>query len=559
MEEWSYRESCSKILRTPSVMLDGNIPLPHQANCIMKTLLRSQVLFAAGLASCFFASTEPSWLNGSCHASEKVPTKKSSSDNRNDNLPTAGQPNVLNNSRGRIRLAEMIKLDKFQIVTARFHYVPATEGKHDIDSSVSGASHSFISLMLPNENLTDAYLKQQPIISPDSDIELPPYHSNFLKRVDVPFSQVQVWTRDGRQLGEEEVAHRLGVADSIALIQDDFGKLPEIIARPHMKDVLSENALFVNLAPHAEDISSLHSSLPGEPQKVRVVYIVSADREEVSEYTQALEHAIRDLQIWYANELGGVTFQLNDPVVEVVKSEQLANWYYSNPAGPDKDSWGFANTLADAQKLVGAKHFDPEFIWVLYSDGPGNQGRGGAGVACLPEDDLLGLIGKHPDQPEKRRWIAGLGHEVGHAFGLPHPSDTVKDSDAIMWLGIYGKYPKRTYLTAADKKILMRSPFFFLPTGECVTSCSRLVATYQYNGGSFERYEHLGTHYWVETSQGAEAEFRFEEETGEPSDFFTLDDSARGITIQIPKAGGEAKFSSNGRKDWANLYHLTLQ
>ena len=52
-----------------------------------------------------------------------------------------------------------------------------------------------------------------------------------------------------------------------------------------------------------------------------------------------------------------------------------------------------------------------------------------------------------------------MGHELGHAFGLPHPSDTKKHADAIMWAG-YRKYPERAYLTDDDKKILMRSGFF---------------------------------------------------------------------------------------------------
>jgi hypothetical protein len=59
--------------------------------------------------------------------------------------------------------------------------------------------------------------------------------------------------------------------------------------------------------------------------------------------------------------------------------------------------------------LLKARHDDLHYIWVIYSDGPGNKGRGGSGVTCLLEDDLLGLIGKHPTQKDAPRWVGGLG------------------------------------------------------------------------------------------------------------------------------------------------------
>ncbi len=91
------------------------------------------------------------------------------------------------------------------------------------------------------------------------------------------------------------------------------------------------------------------------------------------------------------------------------------------------------------------------------------QGRAIPGFAYLPEDDLLGLVGKHPTQKDPVRWVAGMGHELGHALGLPHPRDTKKHYDALMWAGFYGKYPDHCYLTDEDKAILARSPFIMAP------------------------------------------------------------------------------------------------
>jgi len=191
--------------------------------------------------------------------------------------------------------------------------------------------------------------------------------------------------------------------------------------------------------------------------------MVSADREERADYREAIEHAAVSMQRWYAGQLGGATFQLNDPVVEVTHSDKQARWFYDHPNGA-KDDWGYNNTLSEAARLLGAG-YDQEFTWVIYSDGPGNMGRGGSGVTCMPEDDLLGLIGEHPTQKSINRWIGGMGHELGHALGLPHPADTTKDADALMWGGFYGGYPDGAYLTEDDKATLSSSPFIRVRSG----------------------------------------------------------------------------------------------
>lgn len=296
----------------------------------------------------------------------------------------------------------------------------------------------------------------------------------------------------------------------------------------------------------------------GKLKQVRVIYLVSRDREEKPEYTAAIAHAIRDLQKWYGKQLGGPTFRLHDPVVEVEKSGRLAEWFYSNPNGVHEDNWGFNNTLDEAKGLVGAKYNDPNFVWVIYSDGPGNKGRGGGGVACLPEDDLLGLVGKHPTQEDKLRWIAGLGHELGHAFGLPHPKDTDKHADAIMWTGIYGKYPDKTYLTEDDKKILMRSPFFYNENDSPVLNAGTVVARYLYRGGAFEQQAGKGPILWKEIKSDSDAVFTFAESARNDRSI-VLQDKERGVTIQLPVSGGTSSISTDDGKTWSPLYEISKE
>jgi len=291
-------------------------------------------------------------------------------------------------------------------------------------------------------------------------------------------------------------------------------------------------------------------------RQVRVIYLVSRDREENVEYTAAIEDAIRNLQKWYGRQLGGPTFRLSNPVVEVVKSNRPADWFYGHPNGIRKDDWGYNNTLDEAKRLCGAKHNDPKFVWVIYSDGPGNKGRGGSGVTCLPEDDLLGLVGKHPTQKNKLRWIAGLGHELGHAFGLRHPSDTKKHADAIMWAGIYGKYPDKTYLTDDDKHILMRSPFFYHEDNTPVFQKGEVIVRYKYRGGAFEQHAGRGPIYWTETKTGSNASYTFEESRRDAKYIF-LKDSSRGLTIRLPVRGGRSSLSTDNEKTWRPFYQIT--
>lgn len=297
---------------------------------------------------------------------------------------------------------------------------------------------------------------------------------------------------------------------------------------------------------------------PPSVRCVRMIYLVSGDREVNPRYVSAIERAIVDLQAWYGKQLGGPSFRLYSPVVEVVKSDRPAGWFYSNRNGLNKDDWGFNNTLEEARRLCGAGLNDPKFVWVIYSDGPGNKGRGGNGVACLPEDDLLGLVGRHPTQKDKTRWIAGLGHELGHAFGLPHPSDTKKHANALMWTGIYGKYPDKAYLTAEDKKLLMKSPFFYHKNGKPVAERGKIVARYHYNGGVFERRKGNNTFVWTESTANGAGAHSFEEEKTD-AEYYFLKDAKRGFLIRLPINSGQSFLSTDKGKSWQPLYHVEIQ
>jgi PEP-CTERM motif-containing protein len=194
---------------------------------------------------------------------------------------------------------------------------------------------------------------------------------------------------------------------------------------------------------------------------VRTLYLIPSDAVYNPQYEQAIVSALGNLQSWYAGELGGSTFALHDPIVEVFSTPHPAAYYATNPNG-SFDQWFFFNVVADAFALSGAQFNDPAHAWVFYIDAEpaaGQIGGGGtSGVAVLPQHDLRGLIGAEPAPVS--RWIGGLGHELGHAFGLSHPAScpgpTCPDQ-TLMWLG-YISYPN-TFFLPEDKQALLASPF----------------------------------------------------------------------------------------------------
>jgi hypothetical protein len=210
---------------------------------------------------------------------------------------------------------------------------------------------------------------------------------------------------------------------------------------------------------------------------VRVVYLVPSDRSVNHEYVKRLEAAAEHVQRWTRDQMGGTTFSLLKRVVEVVQLPQPAEYYSTTPNG-DYSLWFWNNVLRDGFDATGGTFFDPQNIWAFYIDSePACEQAVGAtsGVALLPAHDLRGLAGEPttltcggppPDYDTNVcRWVGGLGHALGHAFGLPHPpgcddndAATACPADTLMFLG-YITYPN-TYLLEEDKAALARTPFF---------------------------------------------------------------------------------------------------
>lgn len=199
----------------------------------------------------------------------------------------------------------------------------------------------------------------------------------------------------------------------------------------------------------------------------------------------ATANAIVHVQRWYRDRMGnGKTFRLNQPVVETLRLPHAESWYRQNEAGSDRKQWFWRNVLDDAFAVTGGRFHDPVNRWVLYIDSenePDQAVGGNAGVALLPRHDLLGLIGQSvfAGELDVCRWVGGLGHELGHAFELPHPPGCEKFSldrscASLMARG-FRSYPE-TFLNPEDIDQLDASPFFMpMDADRLAFSCASMI------------------------------------------------------------------------------------
>ena len=274
-----------------------------------------------------------------------------------------------------------------------------------------------------------------------------------------------------------------------------FVALTASVAQRSLQSVPLRPAEFPHLSGRAE-VASRAPALNGE-KTVRFVYLVPSDVAIKPAYTQSIKNAARHLQQWYRDQLGGnQSFRMTDNIVDVYQSTHPSAWYATNPDADWAGEWKFwFNAVNDAFALSGGRFEDPDNFWVIYVDAlsvcPMQQGGGLSGVAAMGANDLRGLVGQ-PWIPicnevipnySPCRYVGGPGHELGHAFGLPHPGDcddehpVACDYNALMYTG-YVNYPS-TYFSESEKASLRTSPFITTITGAgCNVDCSALSLDY---------------------------------------------------------------------------------
>lgn len=207
---------------------------------------------------------------------------------------------------------------------------------------------------------------------------------------------------------------------------------------------------------------------------VRVIYAIPSDREVAPGAPEAIAAAVTDVQQWYAEQMGGPTFELVGETPRICHMRHDSNHF-------DSVVW-HQTVLRTVEGRCAPWKLSERHILVIYADVPpacdfhNGAALGGEGYAFLNRVHLMGLVDPEQEDicaafrkpiPEGYRsgfrdtvdgWRGSLAHELGHALGLGH-HDNCQDTgkcldDSVIGRGAYS-YPD-TYLHESDRVILLR-------------------------------------------------------------------------------------------------------
>jgi hypothetical protein len=191
------------------------------------------------------------------------------------------------------------------------------------------------------------------------------------------------------------------------------------------------------------------------PYSVNAYFITPPDKTFNPDYYRAAKSALVDLQGWYKNQMGNnKTFKLNPVVLDTLTGLHNSSWFNSN----NEDSlyygttaYGFYNTKYELKQLLGSKFDTAHNTYFVFVNANFPDETIPRGLAAQGQENLEGLGGENPNP-----WRGGLGHSLGHSFGLPEVA--VQNADGIMSAGFL-KYPN-CVIKPWEKDSLNSNPFF---------------------------------------------------------------------------------------------------
>ena len=215
---------------------------------------------------------------------------------------------------------------------------------------------------------------------------------------------------------------------------------------------------------------------PAHPT-VKVVYLVPSDRSPRRDFPKSAQRAVASVQRWYFDRLGK-TFELDDPLVETVRTLHPESWYAASAGQRDDREALWSAAVHEAFTLTGASYDDPKHTWIYFLDAdvPGIPAQGTSGIALLLRRDISRLLGAEP----KCVAAGTIAHELGHAFGLKHPRqcdshekpDSAPECESVSYLGGY-QFPNSTFLPRERDRLLQNAAFASESPQAIATECAR--------------------------------------------------------------------------------------
>jgi len=159
---------------------------------------------------------------------------------------------------------------------------------------------------------------------------------------------------------------------------------------------------------------------------VHFVYFVEGDQTFDEDQRKDIEKQAFAFQNYWFQQLG-VTFYLNEPVVDVIEGDQPASWYLNNPDGIHSDSrwYRLGNMKNEVYRKLGIRNFDPNHRVVNYPT-TRHDGRvgGNFGGAWMDGDDMTCIATNGVNFPyndgNSAHCLGHVAHEFGHVLGLDH-------------------------------------------------------------------------------------------------------------------------------------------